>query len=131
MSMFEEKIYSTGQVAKICGVSPRTVITWIKSGHLIGTTLPDSVHRRIYGNNLLKFLKAKNFPIPPDLHYVVEPFVLFMDGNGWCCTRLNFINLQESPAGFGETLYEAQQNLLKEEQKIKIQLKPQTSLVQS
>lgn len=28
---------------------------------------------------------------------------VFMDGNAWCAVRPDFINLQESPAGFGET----------------------------
>ena len=27
----------------------------------------------------------------------------FMDGNAWCAVRPDFINLQESPAGFGST----------------------------
>jgi hypothetical protein len=27
----------------------------------------------------------------------------FMDGNAWCAVAPDFINLQESPAGFGET----------------------------
>lgn len=28
---------------------------------------------------------------------------IFKDGNQWCITRQDFINLQESPAGFGDT----------------------------
>jgi hypothetical protein len=32
---------------------------------------------------------------------------LFMDGNAWCATRGDFENLQESPAGFGDTALEA------------------------
>lgn len=27
----------------------------------------------------------------------------FLDGEQWCCTDWNFVNLQESPAGFGDT----------------------------
>lgn len=27
----------------------------------------------------------------------------FMDGNAWCAVKPDFINLQESPAGFGDT----------------------------
>jgi hypothetical protein len=30
-------------------------------------------------------------------------YKLFMDGDQWCATLPNFINLQESPVGFGET----------------------------
>lgn len=32
---------------------------------------------------------------------------VFMDGNAWCAVRPDFINLQESPAGFGTTPAEA------------------------
>ena len=39
---------------------------------------------------------------------------LFMDGNQWCAVRRNFENLQESPAGFGDTKLEAMAELAKE-----------------
>ncbi len=31
----------------------------------------------------------------------------FKDGDHWCCVNGDFINLQESPAGFGKTFEEA------------------------
>jgi hypothetical protein len=31
----------------------------------------------------------------------------FRDGNQWCCVFGDFVNLQESPAGFGETFEDA------------------------
>ncbi len=37
---------------------------------------------------------------------------LFMDGNSWCVTRQDFVNLQESPVGFGLTPNEAVNDLL-------------------
>ena len=39
---------------------------------------------------------------------------LYMDGNAWCATRNNSINLQECPHGFGETALEAMANLAKQ-----------------
>ena len=39
---------------------------------------------------------------------------LFLDGNAWCATRSDFISLQESPAGFGDTALEALAGLCKE-----------------
>jgi hypothetical protein len=39
---------------------------------------------------------------------------LFMDGNAWCATKSDFENLQESPAGFGDTAREALSALAKE-----------------
>jgi hypothetical protein len=40
-----------------------------------------------------------------------------MDGNAWCATRHDFVNLQESPAGFGDTPMIALGELLLEETK--------------
>lgn len=37
-----------------------------------------------------------------------------MDGNSVCCHDENFVNLQESVAGFGDTIEEALSNYLKE-----------------
>lgn len=39
---------------------------------------------------------------------------IFMDGDQWCATRNDFDNLQESPAGFGDTAREALTALAKE-----------------
>ena len=39
-------------------------------------------------------------------------YVFFMDGDRWCCTLPDFVNLQESPAGFGDTKEAAQAALL-------------------
>jgi len=39
--------------------------------------------------------------------------VLFMDGNQWCAVRQDFTDLQESPAGFGDTAREAMSELCK------------------
>jgi len=44
---------------------------------------------------------------------------IFMDGNAWCATRRDFVDLQKSPAGFGETALEALAALCKE-----LKLKP-------
>lgn len=38
----------------------------------------------------------------------------YMDGNKWCCTEPNHIDLQSSPAGFGDTQDEAYQALVDE-----------------
>jgi hypothetical protein len=38
-------------------------------------------------------------------------FLLFMDGDKWCAVREGFVNLQESPAGFGDTIIQAIRDL--------------------
>jgi hypothetical protein len=44
---------------------------------------------------------------------------LFLDGNQWCCCRGNFVNLQESLAGFGATRVAAMAELEREETKLR------------
>ena len=39
----------------------------------------------------------------------------FKDGDKWCCVLGDFISLQDSPAGFGETFEEALEGLRKAE----------------
>lgn len=39
---------------------------------------------------------------------------LSMDGDQYCATRFDFVNMQESPAGFGDTALEALAELAKE-----------------
>ena len=41
------KVFTTGQVAKICKVAPRTVSKWFDSGRLRGYRIPGSQDRRI------------------------------------------------------------------------------------
>lgn len=48
---------------------------------------------------------------------VNDDIAYFIDGNMWCAVRLDFFNLQESPAGFGETREEAATDLEREEEK--------------
>lgn len=38
---------------------------------------------------------------------------LFMDGDQWCATDRHFVNVQESPCGFGQTCLEAMAELCK------------------
>ncbi len=58
--------HTTGQVAKLCRVTKRTVIKWIESGRLRGFRLPGSTHRRVAAADLAAFLKAHRIPLPAD-----------------------------------------------------------------
>ncbi len=44
-----------------------------------------------------------------------EALVLYLDGNRWCCCRGNFVDLQESIAGFGDTKEDAMADLWRKE----------------
>ena len=58
-----KNVLTTGDVAKICNVAPRTVSKWFDSGQLKGYRIPGSKDRRIPMNELVRFMKAHNMPI--------------------------------------------------------------------
>jgi excisionase family DNA binding protein len=57
------KVFTTGQVARICKVSPRTVTVWFDSGKLRGYRIPGSQNRRIPRDMLIRFLKEHGMPL--------------------------------------------------------------------
>src|SRR5438876_5056741 len=56
-------VLTTGEVAKICSVAPRTVSKWFDSGALHGDRIPGSKDRRIPLNQLIRFMKQHNMPL--------------------------------------------------------------------
>src|SRR4030042_314291 len=57
-----KNVLTTGDVAKICNVAPRTVSKWFDSGQLHGYRIPGSKDRRIPVNELIRFMKANDMP---------------------------------------------------------------------
>lgn len=68
--------YTTGEVARLCQVTKRTVIKWIDGGKLHGYTIPGSRHRRVSARKLQEFMKANQIP---DYARVVRPRILIVD----------------------------------------------------
>jgi two-component system response regulator VicR len=68
--------YTTGEVARLCQVTKRTVIKWIDGGKLTGYTIPDSKHRRVTADSLQKFMRSNGIP---DHAGVVRPRILIVD----------------------------------------------------
>ncbi|MEX2217920.1 MAG: response regulator [Phycisphaerales bacterium] len=59
----EKDVLTTGEVAKICNVAPRTVSKWFDSGSLRGYRIPGSKDRRIPVSELIKFMRAHGIPM--------------------------------------------------------------------
>ncbi|MCX5637898.1 MAG: helix-turn-helix domain-containing protein [Planctomycetota bacterium] len=57
-----KNVLTTGDVARICNVAPRTVSKWFDNGQLRGYRIPGSKDRRIPLSELLRFMKANNMP---------------------------------------------------------------------
>ncbi|HOK67330.1 MAG TPA: helix-turn-helix domain-containing protein [Anaerohalosphaeraceae bacterium] len=60
--MKKKDVLTTGEVAKLCNVAPRTVTKWFDSGQLKGYRIPGSRDRRIPTSELIRFMKAHNMP---------------------------------------------------------------------
>ncbi len=57
-----KNVLTTGDVAKICNVAPRTVSKWFDKGQLKGYRIPGSKDRRIPVSELVRFMKVHNMP---------------------------------------------------------------------
>lgn len=60
---FDKEVYTTGEVAKICNVAPRTVSKWFDSGQLKGYRIPGSRDRRIPASELQRFMRQHGIPM--------------------------------------------------------------------
>jgi excisionase family DNA binding protein len=56
-------VLTTGEVAKICNVAPRTVSKWFDTGQLRGYRIPGSKDRRIPLDHLVRFMRAHGIPL--------------------------------------------------------------------
>lgn len=80
-----QDVLTTGQVAKICNVAPRTVTKWFDSGELRGYRIPGSKDRRIPLDKLVSFLKMHGMPLKgldgrTTRVLLVDPDAEFADG---------------------------------------------------
>jgi len=59
----ETPVYTTGDVARICQVAPRTVSKWFDTGRLKGYRIPGSLDRRIPRDGLIEFMRSHGMPL--------------------------------------------------------------------
>jgi excisionase family DNA binding protein len=74
-----KNVLTTGDVARICNVAPRTVSKWFDNGQLKGYRIPGSKDRRIPLTELIRFMKEHN--MPSNLLPVGKIRVLIVDGD--------------------------------------------------
>jgi len=58
-----KEVLTTGEVARICHVAPRTVSKWFDTGKLRGYRIPGSRDRRIPVDQLIAFMRAHEIPL--------------------------------------------------------------------
>lgn len=64
------RVYTTGQISKLCKVAPRTVSKWFDSGRLRGYRIPGSQDRRVPEQSLRRFLTEHGMPLGEFDHQV-------------------------------------------------------------
>ena len=60
------RVFTTGQIARLVRVAPRTVSKWFDTGRLQGYHVPGSKDRRIPEASLTKFLAEHGMPTIPE-----------------------------------------------------------------
>ena len=73
-----KEVLTTGEVARICKVAPRTVTKWFDSGQLRGYKIPGSKDRRIPVSQLVRFMRQNNMPLEGMMHFT-KTRVLIVD----------------------------------------------------
>jgi excisionase family DNA binding protein len=59
-------VFTTFETAKLCHVSPLSIINWVNAGRLPAFRTPGG-HRRIRREDLIRFMKDSGIPLPEDL----------------------------------------------------------------
>ena len=79
MNNKRKDIFTTGQVAQICKVAPRTVTKWFDTGRLKGYRIPGGRDRRIPAAELIRFMKMYNMPTDQLEHDKVRILIIDSD----------------------------------------------------
>jgi excisionase family DNA binding protein len=61
-----KSVFTTFETAKLCHVSPLSIINWVNAGRLPAFRTPGG-HRRIRREDLIRFMKDNGIPLPEDL----------------------------------------------------------------
>lgn len=100
MNNKRKDILTTGQVAQICKVAPRTVTKWFDSGQLKGYRIPGGRDRRIPTSELIRFMKNHNMPTDQLEHDKIR--ILIVDSD-WELANNTAAALRKNPTFSVET----------------------------
>jgi excisionase family DNA binding protein len=95
MNNKRKDILTTGQVAQICKVAPRTVTKWFDTGQLKGYRIPGGRDRRIPAAELMRFMKTHNMPTDQLEHDKVR--ILIIDSD-WQIANTLAESLRKNPS---------------------------------
>jgi excisionase family DNA binding protein len=64
--MRDKSVFTTFEAAKLCHVSPLSIINWVNAGRLPAFRTPGG-HRRIRRDDLARFMRENGIPLPDEL----------------------------------------------------------------
>jgi excisionase family DNA binding protein len=64
--MRSKAVFTTFEAAKLCHVSPLSIINWVNAGRLSAFRTPGG-HRRIRREDLVQFMRENGLPLPDEL----------------------------------------------------------------
>jgi len=77
--MSQKSVFTTFETAKLCHVSPLSIINWVNAGRLPAFRTPGG-HRRIRREDLIRFMRENGIPLPEELREGSgKPKVLVVD----------------------------------------------------
>lgn len=77
--MSQKEVFTTFETAKLCHVSPLSIINWVNAGRLPAFRTPGG-HRRIRREDLIRFMRDSGIPLPEELREGSgKPKVLVVD----------------------------------------------------
>jgi excisionase family DNA binding protein len=77
--MRDKPVFTTFEAAKLCHVSPLSIINWVNAGRLPAFRTPGG-HRRIRKEDLVRFMRDSGIPLPEELRSGSgKPRVLVVD----------------------------------------------------
>lgn len=74
----KKKGLSLGKVAQYCGVTRKTILRWVQDGLIESFKLP-SGHHRVPPQELIRFLRSHDMPVPPELEQEEKKRVMIVD----------------------------------------------------
>jgi excisionase family DNA binding protein len=64
--MRDKAVFTTFEAAKLCHVSPLSIINWVNAGRITAFRTPGG-HRRIRREDLARFMRENGIPLPEEL----------------------------------------------------------------
>lgn len=86
--MNNKPVFTTFEAAKLCHVSPLSIINWVNAGRLAAFRTPGG-HRRIRREDLVQFMRENGLPLPSELTQPIgRRRVLIVDDERGVCQLL-------------------------------------------